>query len=673
MSSKDNNKQVSAAVRILQQKRDASARATHLMVKNDSLITYEKSFEGQAAVKKFFIATFLERKIMSTKTSFKRIALVAVSALAIGGFSAVSPASAAEGDITVTAAYNTTAGSQVVGGTITMTFEGVIPVASPSTYTISSSGVGSIGSATITAGSSETTAGALYLVGTTTAATFPTTGLDYKAAIDTAGADTQTVTLRAQSSVAGVQTITVTKKDSNGTPTNTYTETLTWIAATATGMSATGTSVALVTGACPTLTGATAAADAAQYAAASVSSAFRGEVVHVCASARDANNNPVVLATTSTVIHSLGGTVAAVTATNGTSVSKIDYSITTGAVATGASTATVILIDIYGNVVSKSLPLTVYGSLKTLALANAGYAAQYGGSATLTAGTVTTPADWTTGTGVAGAATSALGLIAITAKDANGSVIDLLAAGQGNSVALYTVDSDATAGAPAAATSDSAGATVAINTDAAGDDQYLVVNCSGSTKAEKLTITLHGRDSAAALVTSNSVTFYCSDETSKVAVTPSTTSADANGSITANVSITDASGYPVPDGTAVTMAASNGGVIAGGDSTTTNGAFTNAKNVFVGNGGDTSIAAYVGSKSGTATVAVAGGAGETSSLALDAANAATDAANNAYDEAQNATQAASDALAAVTALAAQVKSLIASVKKLTSAVAKLKK
>lgn len=63
----------------------------------------------------------------------------------------------------------------------------------------------------------------------------------------------------------------------------------------------------------------------------------------------------------------------------------------------------------------------------------------------------------------------------------------------------------------------------------------------------------------------------------------------------------------------------------------------------------------------------------TASLALDAANAATDAANNAYDEAQNATQAASDALAAVTALAAQVKSLIASVKKLTAAVAKLKK
>ena len=72
----------------------------------------------------------------------------------------------------------------------------------------------------------------------------------------------------------------------------------------------------------------------------------------------------------------------------------------------------------------------------------------------------------------------------------------------------------------------------------------------------------------------------------------------------------------------------------------------------------------------TASVEIEGDA--TASLALDAANAATDAANNAYDEAQNATQAASDALAAVTALAKQVKSLIASVKRLTAAVAKLK-
>ena len=112
MSPKDNNKQVSAAVRILQQKRDASARATHLMVRNDPLITYETGILGQAAVKKLFIATFLERKIMSTKTSFKRIALVAASALAIGGVSVVTAtsSSAAAPSAAYTTMYDTVNG-----------------------------------------------------------------------------------------------------------------------------------------------------------------------------------------------------------------------------------------------------------------------------------------------------------------------------------------------------------------------------------------------------------------------------------------------------------------------------------------------------------------------------------------------------------------------------------
>jgi len=48
---------------------------------------------------------FLERKLMSTKTTFKRVAAVAAAALAISGFSAVS-AHATAGDITVTTAVS---------------------------------------------------------------------------------------------------------------------------------------------------------------------------------------------------------------------------------------------------------------------------------------------------------------------------------------------------------------------------------------------------------------------------------------------------------------------------------------------------------------------------------------------------------------------------------------
>ncbi len=122
MSPKDNNKQVSAAVRILQQKRDASARATHLMVKNDPLITYETGILGQAVGKKFFSATFLERKIMSTKTSFKRIALVAASALAIAGFSAVPAHAGAQAAQTTTLpTVGTASQTAIVGQTVTTT------------------------------------------------------------------------------------------------------------------------------------------------------------------------------------------------------------------------------------------------------------------------------------------------------------------------------------------------------------------------------------------------------------------------------------------------------------------------------------------------------------------------------------------------------------------------
>ena len=65
-----------------------------LSLKKYPLITYEKALLGQATGGKFPSVTFLERKKMSTKTSFKRIALVAASALAIAGFSAI-PAHAA--------------------------------------------------------------------------------------------------------------------------------------------------------------------------------------------------------------------------------------------------------------------------------------------------------------------------------------------------------------------------------------------------------------------------------------------------------------------------------------------------------------------------------------------------------------------------------------------------
>jgi len=120
-------KQVSPAIRILRGERDASARATHL----------------EAATRKFLVTTN-ERKQMSTKTNFKRIALVAVAALGMGVLSSV-PSNAVfnsaptltvvAGTATKAKADSTTAGSVTVKYlATTATSDTVSITAAPKTF-----------------------------------------------------------------------------------------------------------------------------------------------------------------------------------------------------------------------------------------------------------------------------------------------------------------------------------------------------------------------------------------------------------------------------------------------------------------------------------------------------------------------------------------------------------
>ena len=106
------NKQVSPVIRISQGERDASARATHL----------------EAATRKFLVTTN-ERKQMSTKTNFKRIALVAVAALGLGVLSSVpsqavwSGAAGSQLTLSTTAAAGSLAGAasdSTTAGTISV-------------------------------------------------------------------------------------------------------------------------------------------------------------------------------------------------------------------------------------------------------------------------------------------------------------------------------------------------------------------------------------------------------------------------------------------------------------------------------------------------------------------------------------------------------------------------
>lgn len=117
----------------------AVARALHHKVQEDALMSYEWAFLRQADLGKAPGST-IERKQMSTKTTLKRIALVAVSALGFGVLTSVAPASAAANDNITKIAAGTSAPARV----------GVLSGATTITLTHASS-ASSLGTDTVTA------------------------------------------------------------------------------------------------------------------------------------------------------------------------------------------------------------------------------------------------------------------------------------------------------------------------------------------------------------------------------------------------------------------------------------------------------------------------------------------------------------------------------------------
>ena len=548
---------------------------------------------------------------MSTKTNFKRIAVVAVASLGLGVFTSIAPANAAVTRTassqawTTTQAYagtSTTAATQVVGGTATLTFSETVTVvaAGDVIHTIQSSGVGAISAATVAAG--DTLVEKINPAGSAAAGQtviYPTTSVSAVIAsgetdvIAATAAVTTTVTV--SSATAGVQTLTALTYSANGSPSATYTATITWVAATATGVNAANSSMYLIAngGTCTYGTNKSTDMVSSSAAAAITRTTSAGQPV-VCISTRDASGNAVEQ-TSITAFNSLGG--ASISPADSATAGQVTASNTLNAPATtGNAIITAIITDIYGNIVTMTTPIAYYGSLKTLTLANASYAAKYDGTATSTAGgalgSIANASATANDIGTPGASVGALVLIG---KDANGVQISLNVSGQENGTgSTFTIDSSAVAGTPADRSSDAfASVATAYNTADIKElgGNALKVTCS-STKAEKLTITAWGTDSAGARVKSNSVDFYCADAAAKVTVTASGTSV--------NVDVTDANGFPVADGTSVALAASNGSVVAPSAKTTANGKFATAA-TFIANStaATSSVTAIVGGKSGT--------------------------------------------------------------------------
>jgi hypothetical protein len=644
------------------------------MVKNDSLITYEKAFLGQAAIKKFFIATFLERKIMSTKTSFKRIALVAASALAIAGFSAV-PANATAGTATSVVVSKTTTDDGTALAVGKYTASKVLNANGISSFTVGAGSVVALNVVAIggTIEAADTVTVTMRGIGVVS---FNEVDTDAAAAGDTAVLDTFTAT-----SIPGTYTLDISiLRGDTPTALNATVSTSVTMVVTALSSFSAGRSTAYI--AARTDDTATAVTDAeAVFASKTLSESTTAQVTiglnDVDGVGMVAAKGNLLSATVSGVGYvkwdSTTSTAAVVDACDAapTYSALIGRSITAQATdavgnlyicadgSAGTATVTISITDALGVTTSLATKsVTFFGTAKDIALHATNYSigkAGGGTTGTTTATETDTPAfviKTSDGTNAAGTTvptitSSNLAVVAsgLCALDGNDSDYGYGAVGYFD--CQFITASTAKSGDTA---------TLTIKTP------NLVADATGLTDmTTTIVVTVGGAVATEALSVDKSS--YLGGEAMVVTLTAK-----------------DASGNPVFDGAASPAVTANkplggtaidAGTYVGGKSATS----ATKPTVFAPSvSGEFTLRATssaTGSPVITATSSVEGD--PSASLALDAANAATDAANNAYDEAQNATQAASDALAAVTALAAQVKSLIASVKKLTAAVAKLKK
>ena len=559
--------------------------------------------------------------------SLKKVSAVAVASLGFGLLSVV-PAQAAVTAVSVSAPVALTTGGSATARTATqatgnqVTFR-ITPTDTGDLY-VNYTGVGTIQTAT---DRNDIVSTGTLATSNADAALTSLNGVNYNdGALAVVGTTEQVIDVTLTSSAVGTQTVKLQVVDSaTGLYSSLGTVTVTWLAAaTDAGIDATQSTVYLVTDGATCTFGSNKSGDvnAAAANADTLTSVPAGTVVDVCFIGRNKSGTRIAADAATVGISSAGAAFgvgeAAVGSTGG-------YVYASSAAAssnfTGKSTITVLFIDALGGAASLTTDLTYYGDIASISIANpaiaGGYAAAFGGSNDA-ATSATAQAALTAKTpGTSGAGT---GYLAVTAKDAGGNIINLSRSGN-NDLSGFTIDSDFTAGAPSAGTSDSAGATIAIS-DGAADisganfgTNIALVRCSTSAVAEKLTITAIGVNVLGTKIPSPaSATFYCSGAVATVTVTATGT----------DVNVVDAKSYPVADGTSVALVASNGAVIAPATKTTVNGKFATAATFIPSSTSSTAtVTAIVGSKSGTsANIAGTGtSSNQTISTQIDALNA----------------------------------------------------
>ena len=599
---------------------------------------------------------------MSTKTTFKRIALVAVAALGLGVL-AVVPSNAAPTAAT-TGAYDNTNNTAIVGGTATVTFT----IDTSTTNTFSWTGVGAVLTATDDGSNADFT----DYSGTESSNVInrPTSG-SLVAAVDSDGVGT--VAFLLTSSAAGTQTITVNHVGASGIPGTPVSKTITWTAGAYTPNAGYSTSFIGSSFAAATTTDATIYASrtvgtqAAQISVtlnSDVNIALNGQAITFAIT-----SGPGMLSTVTD-----GTLYTASTTAVGRSVSDLEL--------TGNTASVAVLPD--GTAGTTTITVTAGTTLiATETMYFVGSAASY------------TPlvAKNTLRVGSNVGATYAVGssdyVIRVQVKDSNGNrVVD------GTTVHAKS-SNPLVASIASSATTTSGYAYFDATGVIAGSDVKFTFN--NSAVAADITVTA---TSTAVAVTSNSIstlsmkfdkTSYTPGEKMTLSITGLNskgspvadygTSATGDGTYT-GVFLANATANMALSGTlpATTLSTTDGveeftlyAPLIPGEVTVTTGAMVFSSTAAQYLAKLTASATIEGGPTATAAQAAADAAAE----ATDAANAATDAANAAAEAADAATAAAQDAADAVAALSTSVTEMVNALKKqitsLTNLVIKIQK
>jgi len=585
----------------------------------------------------------------------KKVAAVAIAALAFGGLTSNANASdwSSTADILdCYAGYTTTDDvasgcSGIVSGRVTIALNGVDPqtagLTAGTTYYIS------VSNATITQVTSDedydadgtTSSDLSYGPGSslsTTAGTvndWPSSAdsntaadadglieLGAGTAVETAGtADYFYIT----SNTAGTSVIDVFTFNGSGVRTTVETHKVTWLAASNAKISAAESTVTTISAttscdaAADFTSNANGAADKAALAAVAKTKMdaadTNGAVAYVCVVARDGNGVLLdnVDVEMSISLGNLNDDESASSSSSSreslTDMDKTDLlEIYGDADEVGAATITTTLTDESGNSVTLTTPFTFFGDIASVTLTQNTYAL----------GNSDVDAD----------------AIYLVAKDKNGVSIPLDEAANGFAASAADLLVDSTYGTVAtnadAKGEEDAAATVTIadlNSDTTGVEAAEISITCHATVEEKLLITAFGTDDLDVDVKSNTITYYCSDVADKVVITTSASSVAVGGTVGITVQVTDVNGYPVEDGTTVSLATTGSHAVVNGtgasSGTTINGGFATTKlgTFIAGNSnGPATITAISNGKSASASVTVTGGTSDIAAQ-IDALNA----------------------------------------------------